>query len=151
MAQTPITPYPLAMVICDLAWRDPATGKSTLLGCFSAEMAPTFPLSVLSLGLYVAITDGRGKIPVRIRIIDVDEDREAILDSEVEVEFTDPRMIMEICLNVPGVTFPDPGEYRCQAFANNEFLMERRILAIKAGDSPDAGSENQDKGPTDEP
>jgi hypothetical protein len=149
MPQTAVTPYPLAMVICDLAWRDPGTGKHTLLGCFSAVMGPSFPLSVLSLGLYIALTDGRGKLPIRIRIVDVDESREAILESELEIEFTDPRMIAEVCLNVPGLTFPEPGEYRCQAFAGNEFLMERRILAVRVGDKPDAESENKGEKGTD--
>jgi len=106
-------------------------------------MGPSFPLSVFSLGLYIALTDGRGKLPIRLRIVDADENREAVVESVVEIEFTDPRMIAEICLNIQGLTFPEPGEYRCQAFAGNEFLMERRILAVRIGDKPDAGSENR--------
>jgi hypothetical protein len=30
-----VNPYPLAMVVCDAIWLDPATGKRTILGCFS--------------------------------------------------------------------------------------------------------------------
>jgi hypothetical protein len=100
--------------------------------------------------LYIALTDGRGKLPIRIRIIDVDESREAVVESEAEIEFTDPRMIAKICLNLQGLTFPEPGEYRCQAFAANEFLMERRILAVQVGDKPDAGSENKGEKGTDQ-
>jgi hypothetical protein len=100
-------------------------------------------LSVFSLGLYIALTDGRGKLPIRIRIIDADESREAVLETEAEIEFADPRMIAEICLNMPGLTFPEPGEYRCQVFAGHEFLMERRILAVQVGNKPDAEGEDQ--------
>ncbi|MGA2034762.1 MAG: hypothetical protein ABSG68_21140 [Thermoguttaceae bacterium] len=78
-----------------------------------------------------------------MRIIDADENREPIVESEVEVEFADPRMIAEICLNMQGLTFPEPGEYRCQVFAGNEFLMERRMLAVQVSGKPDSGSKNQ--------
>ncbi len=148
MPNTLVTPYPLAVVICDLAWRDPGTGKTTLLGCFSAVMGRTFPLSVFSLGLYVALTDGRGKMPIRMRIIDTDETREPVVETECEVEFSDPRMIVELCLNMQGLVFPEAGEYRCQVFAGGEFLIERRILAVQAGDKPD--SQSEDKGEVDQ-
>jgi hypothetical protein len=131
------------MVICDLVWRDPGTGKATLLGCFSAVTAAKFPASIFSLGLYLALTDGRGKIPIRIRIVDADESREPVFESVAEFDFTDPRVIAEICLNMTGLTFPEPGEYRCQAFAGNEFLIERRILVIQAGENPDAPGEGE--------
>jgi len=93
MSGTTVAPYPLALVICDYVWRDPGTGKATLLGCFSAVMGPSFPLSVSSLGLYIALTDGRGKIPIRVRIIDADETRPPVVEGEYEFEFNDPRMI----------------------------------------------------------
>jgi hypothetical protein len=146
MPQTSVAPYPLAIVICDLAWRDPGTGKATLLGCFSALMGPDFPLSVASLGLYIALTDGRGTIPIRIRMIDVDESRDPVVESEVEVEFSDPRMIAEICLNMQGLVFPEPGEYRCQVFAGNEFLLERKIVAVQSGGNRDERGEGEHQG-----
>jgi len=143
MSHAVVAPYPVAVVICELAWRDPGTGKATLLGCFSTVMGRTFPLSVLSLGVYVALTDGRGKMPIRMRIIDTDETREPVVEAEHEVEFSDPRMIVELCLNIQGLVFPEAGDYRCQVFAGGEFLIERRILAVQAGDRPDNESENK--------
>ena len=107
-------------------------------------MGPAFPLSVSSLGLYIALTDGRGKIPIRVRIIDADETRPPVVEGEYEFEFNDPRMIAEICMNMQGLTFPEPGEYRCQVFAGNEFLIERRIIAVRVTQNPDA--ESGDKG-----
>jgi hypothetical protein len=52
-------------------------------------------------------------------------------------------MIVEICLNMPGLIFPEPGEYRCQVFAGSEFLIERRILAVRVGDKPDERTESE--------
>jgi hypothetical protein len=144
MPEIVVNPYPLAVVICDLAWRDPGTGKATLLGCFSTVMGTNFPMSVFSLGLYIALTDGRGKLTIRTRIIDVDESREPLVETEVEVEFADPRMVAELCMNFQNLTFPESGEYRCQVFAGNEFLVERRIVAVQVGETPDTGQENKD-------
>jgi hypothetical protein len=149
MRETTVAPYPLAVVICDLVWKDPGTGKATLLGCFSALMGPKFPLSVLSLGLYVALTDGRGKIPIRIRIVDVDESHPPVLETDLEFEFADPRMIAEVCMNMQGLIFPKPGEYRCQVFAGSEFLIERRLVAVQIPQNPDARSEDQGEEGTD--
>ena len=75
--------------------------------------------------------------------MDADESREPVFESVAEFDFTDPRVIAEICLNMTGLTFPEPGEYRCQAFAGNEFLIERRILVIQAGENPDAPGEGE--------
>jgi hypothetical protein len=125
-----ITPYPLAMVVCDWIYRDPYTGKQTLIGTFSAIGGPSFPLVHPQLAVYVSLTDGRGRMSVRLRLVDVDEVREPILEFDDDVEFTDPRMIVELAWAAGGVEFPEPGEYRLQLHANDEFILERRILAV---------------------
>ena len=71
-----VRPFPLAMVICDAVWRDPATGKWTLLGCFSAIEARVFPCFRPNLAVFVSLTDGRGKTPLKLRLVDVNEEQE---------------------------------------------------------------------------
>ena len=122
-------PYPLAMVICDNIHLDPGTGKKFLLGCFSVIHAREFPATHPMMCLYVSVTNGRGNMPFKVQLIDADEVREPIWAVEQEVEFSDPRMVMEMVFYLGGITFPEPGEYRFQLFASNEFIMECRILA----------------------
>lgn len=122
-------PYPLAMVICDNIHVDPGTGKKFLLGCFSVIHAAEFPAMHPLMSLYVSITNGRGNIPVRVQLVDADEVRDPLWVVENDVEFPDPRLVMEMAFYLGGITFPEPGEYRFQLFASNEFIMERRILA----------------------
>ena len=129
-------PYALAMVICDFIWRDLATGKCSLLGSFSFIAARNFPAVHPSLGVYAAITDGRGKIPIVFQVVDVDEVEEPIFKAESEVDFKDPRAVSEWILNIQGLSFPKPGEYRFQLFAGSEFLLERRLLVHKIQESP---------------
>ena len=121
-------PYPLAMVVCDNIHRDPGSGKVFLLGSFSTIHAIKFPARHGLMGLYVELTNGRGKVPVRIRLIDANEEREALWEETNDFDFPDPRMVMQIVSLLGGITFPEPGEYRFQVFASGEFLMERRLL-----------------------
>ncbi len=88
-------PMALAMVICDSLHRDPATGKYTLLRLFSVIGASSFPVTHPQLALYVALTDGRGTVPIKIRLIDVDEELEPLFEAESEMAFDDPRAIIE--------------------------------------------------------
>lgn len=129
-SDTNLAPYPLAMVICDGIWTDPYTGKMTLLGIFSEVRGSSFPLVHPVLAIYVALTDGHGSVPVTIRLVDSDEERDPIFSEDQTIEFKDPRMIVEFGLQFTGVQFSHPGEYRLQLFANNEFVIERRIVVL---------------------
>ena len=121
-------PYPLAMVVCDNIHRDPATGKPYLLGCFSVIHAAEFPAVHRGMALYVSVTNGRGVVPYKIQLVDANEEREPIWSVEDQLEFSDPRLVMEMCFYLVNVRFDEPGEYRFQLFASDEFLMERRVL-----------------------
>ena len=131
-------PYPLAMVISDAIWRDPGTGKRTILGCFSVIFAKTFPAAHAMMAVYVAITDGRGKVPIVLKIVtamDDQEDETVLIEATSEVEFSDPRTVVELDLHFGNLVFPKPGEYRFQLYAANEFLMERRLVVVQLPES----------------
>jgi len=123
-------PMPLAMVICDQVYRDPATGKTTLLGIFSTVHARKFPATHPTMGLYVALTDGRGEVPLRIQLIDAAESRDALFKTELSARFPDPRSIIEVVMGLPPLVFPEPGEYRFQVFAKDELVIERRVVLM---------------------
>jgi hypothetical protein len=122
----PALPVPLAMVVCDAVWRDPATGKHFLLGCFSAIGAHTFPTIHPSLAIYIALTDGYGKASLVVRMVDTES--RPLHESRMEVDFTDPRAVMEIGLQFHNLAFAGPGEYRLQLHAGDSFVMERRVM-----------------------
>ena len=123
-------PYPLAMIICDAIWRDPATGKWTLLGCFTGITATAFPCVQPILAVFVSLTDGRGMTPVKLRLVDAEEEEEPILEAEMQVEFSDPRMVADMQMHFQGVSFPRAGEYRFQLSSGGTPLLERRIMVL---------------------
>lgn len=124
-------PYALAMVICDAIHTDPGTGKRTILGCFSSIHARKFPAVHPIFAVYVAATDGHGKTPMRLQIVDANEERQPIARLEVEADFGDPRMTLELDLVIANLTFPAAGEYRIQLYAGNELLIERRLVLVQ--------------------
>jgi hypothetical protein len=125
-------PFALAMIICDAIWRDPSTGKRTLLGCFSAIFSPGFPVRCPVMGVYIAITDGHGKTSLTLRMVDVDEESPPVFELKGEADFADPRMILELDFAVMNAVFPQAGEYRLQLFAGTHPIMERRIVLASA-------------------
>ncbi len=125
-------PYALALVICDNAYADPTTKKKFLMGLFSSIGATSFPAVHPIITVYFAITDGRGKTPIEIRLVTVDED-DIIASVTGEVEFKDPRVVVESTIAMLNVEFPAPGEYRMQLIAGGEFLLERRLILISLG------------------
>ena len=80
----------------------------------------------------MALDDGRGSTTLKLRLIDVDENRDPVFETETTVDFTDPNQILEIVFIRPQVSFPEPGEYRLQIFGAGEFLRERRLIVFPA-------------------
>jgi hypothetical protein len=136
MAEELPPPIALAMIICDAIWIDPSTGKPTLLGMFSSIAAKTFPATHPLLATHVCLTDGEGVIPIKIRLIDADEENDPLFELEAELEFPDRRAIIDMNAHMKDIAFPAPGEYRLQLFARNQFVIERRLVVKNIGGTP---------------
>ena len=121
-------PVCLAMVVADSHYKDPFTSKHTLLGIFSTLGGSGFPLTHPHLSVYVALSDGHGRTPILLEMLDADEEREPVFKFEGHVDFEDPRNVIEMCFGTSVIQFPEPGEYRLKLFAGREFIMERKIL-----------------------
>jgi hypothetical protein len=117
------------MVVCDHVWRDPSTGKHSLLGTFNRLATGSFPFTHSAMALYLATTDVKCRGSLRARIIDVNETRDPIFVKNGELGAKDPTAFLETIIPISGVTFPEPGEYRLQVFFNDEVIGERRLYA----------------------
>ena len=135
-----IPPCAVALVVCDAIWRDPGTGKRTILGCFSTIYAGRFPTVHPMLSVYAAVCDGHGKVPVSLRLIDVDEESPPLFELKGEATFADPRDVLEFDFVAQDVPIPAPGEYRLQLRSASHTLMERRIMVVRAGDGHGGGA-----------
>lgn len=132
-AQRPQVPYPLAIIICDGFHVDPSNGKKTILGTFSAFRSSQFPFKIGQVVVYLALTDGRGKIPFELRLVKVDnqgDDEPIIFSAQGDLQSDDPLAVMEMGIGLGNVEIPMPGEYRFQFYACGEFVIERRLVVI---------------------
>lgn len=125
-----ITPFPLAMVICDFAYRDPYSGKYSLTGIFSNINSASFPVRLPHVFVYSALVGGRGRIPLRLEITHSDDEAPFAIANGVVDAKSDPRIVLEIVLGFKDLVIVKSGEYRISLFANDEFMVERGLVAV---------------------
>lgn len=104
--------------------------RKTILGTFSTIIGREFPLPFPHLAVYLALTDTRGLVPLRIRLVDVDELRDPVGDKKWEISFSDPISVVDETFTFDNVVFPEAGEYRLQLLTDGELLIERRLMVI---------------------
>jgi len=136
--QEGMEPKGLGLIVCDWIHRDPGTGKLTLLGTFANVISQSYPFALPVIAVYGALTECLTPCTIRLQIIDVNEEREPIAKVENPCEMIDPLGVVEMHFVIGGITFPEPGEYRVQLFADNTFIMDRRIVAVKPEVEDDA-------------
>ncbi len=131
MAKTVIAPDVLSLAICDQIITDRATGKQSLIGMFSTIHALRFPVNHPQLSVHLSLTDGRGRTPLTICIVDADDERPPIVRGEGIVDFKNPRAIANLSLQFHGLRFPQPGEYRVQILCEGALLREARLHLLQ--------------------
>ncbi len=126
----PQMPQVLTLLMADVVSRDPITRKFSILGTYNAITMGSFPAVLPSMSLYLALTDGRGKMPLLLRLIDADEERPPVFTIATILDSSDPTLPMEAGLCRQRLLFPKPGEYRLQLFAAGEPLLEGRLFVM---------------------
>lgn len=122
------TPYAQCLVVCDQVIREAGTGKHSLIGIFSHIGASRFPATHPRLAVYLALSDGQGDVPVRLAIVDARDSSKRLVQAETVVPLNDPRTVAEAAIDFPNLVFPGPGDYRVQLYADDNLLMERRLM-----------------------
>ncbi len=139
MAEFTPVPDVLSLLVCDQIITDRLTGKQSLIGMFSTIHAWRFPIIHPHLCVYVALTDGRGKTPLTIRIVDANESRPPVVQGSGTVEFKNPRAVANLALQFQGLRFEEPGEYRIQLLCKEATLRDSRLTMVLAERPPQAG------------
>jgi hypothetical protein len=126
-------PLPLALLACESVYRDSLSQRLTLLGLFRGLYAEAFPCHV-SFFVYFAFTDALpGQTAITVRVVDSEEDREPVFESDSLMEVDDSRAVIEMIVPVD-VEFLLPGEYRIQSRVGANILLERRIEILETSE-----------------
>src|ERR1022692_747827 len=97
-------PDVLAMVLADTVLQEPTTGKFYIQGTYSVIGAAHFPWVHPILTVYFAVTNGHGKTPIKIRLIDVDGASAPIFELDAVLDLVDPLAVIESVASVRAVT-----------------------------------------------
>lgn len=128
---TEIQPILLSAIICDRVIFDKMSGAPSLIDIVQTINAPQYPLRHGRLVFYCELTNGHGDTNTKIRLIDLNEDEKVIFEQQGQIKFKDVQQVVTLAVNMGGLVFPHPGEYRFQLLTSDQLLGERRIICRK--------------------
>ena len=145
--QSPVAPIVLTLLMCEKVIVDARTQQYSLIGLVSNVNATRFPVRSPNLCIYTEVTGGHGVTPLTVRIVDVDEKRDAVVKLDLEVNLEDPLAVTQVVFGMPRLVFPQPGDYRIQAISGGSRLLEKRLILRKAtqADLPEEAEEEDEQ------
>jgi hypothetical protein len=115
-------PQVLTWLLCDGVHIDPATGKHTILGVFSAIRGRQFPITHPFMIWFLTLTEvSTGKHKIKISLGLSPESMSVLLDREFESQ--GPQQRINLINDVRNLAFPAPGEYAIQIEVDDEILL----------------------------
>ena len=143
---TDIQPILLSAVTCGRVIFDKISGMPSVIDIVQTIDAQRYPARHPQIVFFCELTNGHGTTETKIRLVDAqEEDEEVIFERAGTVRFEDVKQIVTLAVNLQGLVFPRPGEYRFQLLAGGQLLGERRILCRKVDLPPGPGADGPQK------
>lgn len=133
---TEVPPILLSAVVCDRVIFDKITGMPSLINIIQNLNSQTYPVRTGQVVFFCELTNGHGRTGTKIRIVDAQQEDKVIFEQAGHVEFKDVQQVVTLAVNLQGVVFERPGEYRFQILAEDQLLGERRIICRKVNLPP---------------
>lgn len=128
-------------ILCDLAARDPASGKWNLIGIFNQVNASRFPTQ-RPLSVYLKLSDAEGRYKLEIRYIQVSSGKQLAVAS-ADVNISDRLATQDLGVAFPKVPIPDGGKYEFQVWSNERYLGAGGFTAsLLRSRGPEGGGES---------
>jgi len=131
-----VAPILLSSIICDRVIFDRITGMPSVINIIQTINAPKYPVRHDQLIFFCELTNGHGQTKMNIRLVDLENQDKIIFQQTREVNFKDVRQIVTVAINLMGVVFQHPGEYRFQLFADETLLGERSVVCRQVNFPP---------------
>ena len=123
-----VIPVLVAVLVCDTAVAEPATGKKSLIGIFDQVIARTFP-SQRPMSVYVKLTDAEGSYKIQLRYVQTGSGQE-LARAEAPAESTSRLGSLDFVISTPPLPIPSEGRYEFQVFANDIYLGGTFVDAV---------------------
>ena len=142
---TDIQPILLSAVTCGRVIFDKISGMPSVIDIVQTIDAQRYPARHPQIVFFCELTNGHGTTETKVRLVDAEDDEKAIFERTGTVRFEDVKQIVTLAVNLQGLVFPRPGEYRFQLLAGGQLLGERRILCRQVDLPPATGAEGPQK------
>jgi hypothetical protein len=130
---TPEDPKVCAMIVCDHAHRDAATGKFTLLGIFDRIHARAFPGTHGPFSVYVNLTNLNGHYRLALECLrGEDESRIAGMQTDPALTVRDPLAHVEFAFGIPSVPVEKAGSLVFRLLANGRMVHDAVLWVVTA-------------------
>jgi hypothetical protein len=131
--ESPAPPHPAlnAMVICDFAIQEEATGKTSLVGIFETVRAYQFPARHGMLSVYTKFTDAQGQYRLRLELVQL-EDLKVIGQGQLGASFGDRMTPAEVIFQIGDLLFEKPGRYEFRLLANDRWVGSKCLDVVRA-------------------
>lgn len=126
-------PVVLGAHFCNCVRLDKA-GNYDLLGLFNTLSSESFPFLSPSLSLFVTMTDGRGRVPFKAQIRNI-ETNETVWADEHIVTWREPTEDCVYVRTLVGLRFSTPGIYALELLGENG-LFHSYMLRIARASTP---------------
>ena len=125
-----IQPILLSAITCGRVIFDKVSGMPSIIDIVQTIDAQKYPARHPQIVFFLELTNGHGKTKTEIRLVDTQEEEKTLFKWEATVEFRDVKQIATLGINLRGIVFPHPGEYRFQLYAAGGLLGDRRIKVL---------------------
>lgn len=132
-SEGPALPHPAlnAMLICDQAIQEEASGKTSLVGVFEAVRAYHFPARHGFLCVYAKLTDAQGAYQIRLELVRLDDLR-IVGQNQLRATFGDRMAPAEVVFQIGDLVFEGPGRYEFRLYANDRWVGSKTLNVTKA-------------------
>lgn len=141
-----IQPILLSAITCGRVIFDKVSGMPSVIDIIQSIDAHRYPARHAQIVFFCELTNGHGKTKTKVRLVDAQDDEKIIFEREGTVEFADVKQIVTLAVNLQGIVFPHPGEYRFQLYAGGALLGDRRIFCRQITLPPQPGPSQSAQG-----
>jgi hypothetical protein len=120
-------PVLIASLVCDVAVKDPTTGKISLIGIFDRVNVKSFPAK-RPVSVYAKLTEAEGQYHFQVRYV-YSNTGESLAEAKGEFTAKDRFGTVELNLQFPPLPLPGEGRYDFQVWVNGLFLGQTFIDA----------------------
>ena len=126
MAQRPLA---LSLQVCEKVVVEAETRNLTFVNCFARRDVKSIPSEPLSFLVCSTLTDGRGRMPLQVRIETLD-DFDIIAQRRGVITFRDPLQKIRLRVPMEEVSFPTEGGYQILLLVDGDLVASQTIQIV---------------------